>query len=736
MLFLSAPICYAQQPEVIAVDENHIDKQLKLNRDALFDAAKEQMRIDAAMVLLVDTDKRARAILIDALFQSENEPARAAVCKALVQMRSTEEKVPQKNDFVEPLLSLLKNEKGETALLCAEATLLFDYEQMGQQLVEIVNDEGAGTNARLNALAALKLHPDMRVIFALIEELDDSDIKVAAEAENILKSLGIDVTGKDVKSRRQIITEIKKKGADEFLRDWLLRQDNQIRQLREQIQFWQKRYLDSLDKVYASIEGDGARGDFLSERISDSDSMVRQWAVARVYQGWLGTAIDKSQLLKKVEPGLILLISDPDRDVRFAAANLLSVMGGVNCGEKLLEQLKVEADPDVKLEQFVALGAACHYAFSPNSGIELDMKVKLQTLDIAAKYLNDSSPEKAAKAANVLARLLERDGLEDKQRDEYLALLADKYQQPETALDHELKAGLLNDMARLCAQSVYKEKAASVFGKLFQEATTDENPTVREAAINGLIYIDKAKALGILRKDFVNDSSPAIRLKLIALAAEVGSAEDVSWLSSKIANEGEGQPAWDALMEIFRLSDVSVLEGWLPNLSNNNGNIQFSDSQKRAFLELAEKKLKIADKSELLNKVQSDLADIYLNTDSFKLAAEYYGQLASRPENANRKDELLANLVKAHLLNDNIESAGNVLEFYLQGADIAGDNPIMVTLNDCLTNQVSNVKSRQIVEALSKIKTENNRPNWQNQINKLLPLEPVEKTHQTDPNAS
>ena len=51
--------------EAIAVAE--LGKQLKINKDALFKGSSEQIRIDAAAVMLFSEDPPARQILLDAL---------------------------------------------------------------------------------------------------------------------------------------------------------------------------------------------------------------------------------------------------------------------------------------------------------------------------------------------------------------------------------------------------------------------------------------------------------------------------------------------------------------------------------------------------------------------------------------------------------------------------------------------------------------------------------------------
>ena len=122
-----------------AIAEAELDKQLKINRDALLKGTSEQMRIDAATVMLFSENPRARKILLAVLKQTENSSARVAVCKALSQTRASQERIKENGDFIQPLLEILTAEEDfDRAKLAAEATLIFEYEQIQEQLEKIV----------------------------------------------------------------------------------------------------------------------------------------------------------------------------------------------------------------------------------------------------------------------------------------------------------------------------------------------------------------------------------------------------------------------------------------------------------------------------------------------------------------------------------------------------------------------------------------------------------------------
>ena len=89
------------------------DKQLALNKQALLSkGSSEQMRIDAANLMLFSENPLAREILLNTLKQSKNRDARIAVCKSLIQARVSkkERDIRNKDDFIRPLLDILTTE--------------------------------------------------------------------------------------------------------------------------------------------------------------------------------------------------------------------------------------------------------------------------------------------------------------------------------------------------------------------------------------------------------------------------------------------------------------------------------------------------------------------------------------------------------------------------------------------------------------------------------------------------
>ncbi|MCH8118770.1 MAG: hypothetical protein IIC00_03450 [Planctomycetes bacterium] len=687
------------------------DEQLEINKNALLEGPSEQIRIKAATVMLGSENPLARAVLLDALKQTKNSAARMAVCKALIQARASNGEIKNKEDFIQPLLGVFATEIAEEAQLAAEATLIFKYEKIGESLEDITTDASKPVKTRLNAIQALKRQPDMEATIRLIRLVDDPEKQVAAEAEEALHFLGIPV-GENYWTREQNIIELRSKGKDEFLRDWLIHQEALLREMRTKLNSWQKRYLTELGKRYDGISDDTVRGKFLAEHLGNSEAITKLWALEKVSQWRKGT---NPKLPPELEPILVNLISDPDRDVRLKTATLLSLMVHLNSAQQLLAQLEVEPDEQVKVELLDALGGACSNALK-TSPVTISPEIRKQALEWAAKYLSDEDAGKARKGTEVMRKLLEPEGLKPEELDVYLALLVKRYNQQEKKPDGALRGELLSAMAGLCAQgSAGKAKAATLFGPLFIEALRDETAFVRETAVDGLIYIDKASALKRLRKDiFINDPSEILRKKLIELAGSDGGKEDLTWLAEKIGSNSESGPAWQAMLKIFNGSDSGILNEWMDKFTSQNSKSKLSDEQQKiAFLKIAEVKATGENKTNMLKSVREKLAELYKRIGQFERAAEYLDRLYKAARTAKEREAILPNLLDAYLKGSKAERAAELVRKCLEKEDLGPDSAVLDPINNYLSKPPTGADPNAVLKALSGVKLSVSRPKWQ-----------------------
>lgn len=692
------------------------DTQLKINQESLLRGATEDVRLDAATVMLFSDSTRARQVLIDTLKQSENKQARMAVCRALIVSRETRRPVGNKNDFIEPLANVLKTEEGNPARFAAEAMLIFDYDAIANVLEPMAKDESMPVKARLNAIYAMKVQLDIKAITRIAELVEDKDKQVSGAAGDALRSLGIPVS-RDARRRAQILRELRTNGMERFQRDWLVRQESRVSDLEKERDQWRKLYLGSLDRIYEGISDEGQRGKFLIEQLNNSESRIRLWALDKVSQWRIGT---QSKLPAELGPVLVKLVSSDNRDVRLATAKLLSLTGELSSAERLAEQFKAEQDEEVKTEVFVALGAACHYALVPTSGSQLSPELRKQTLEWAAGYLNDEDAKKAHRGAEVIRKLIEPGGLADEEVVKYMDLLVERYGRDKQTGNGTLRGDLLGTMARLCGQNVYKPESARRFAGLFEQALSDESDLVREAAVDGLICVDRPRALKLLAKDFINDRSQIVRDRVMELAGEVGGKDDLSWLWDKLGANSEGKTAWQAMLKIFNNCDVNVIEEWIGRFDSQAGKGKLSDEQYVSFFELTERKA-IAEhasspasgnKVEMIRVAREKLAQLYAKAGQFEQAAEYLGKLRSSAKTAEQKDAILGQLVDVYLRWPKVEAATQIVGNCLLEKDLGNDSAVIRSIDAFLDNPSGGSDPNMVLKSLRRIKSADQRPLW------------------------
>jgi HEAT repeat protein len=703
-----------QQPEAAsgtAAAETKLSTQLQVNKDALLnEGSSEQMRVNAASVILVSEEPSARAILIDTLRQSENEAAQAAVCKALSLAVGKKEQIKDKQDFLDSLIDILRTKTDGVAKQAAEALLIFEYSRISPELEKMASDPATPVGARLNAIYALKLRPNVQATIKLLNLLDDSDQQVAEAAAAALQSQGIPAS-KDAQTRQQIIDGLERKGRDEFLRDWVVHREVQMRKLEAEVALWQKLYLGALDEIYNSKSNDEAKGKFLTEQLGSTQTVAKLWALEKASQWRKGTGA-KPKLSAELEPILVNLISDADRNVRLRTAKLLSLMVEVNSAQRLADQLKVEKDDEVKMELFVALGGACHYAYLPDSGIKVPGEIRKQTLELAGEYLIEGQAQKAQKGAEVIRKLLEQDQLESAEAEKYLGLIAQTYEQQKAKADGILCGELLGAMAGLCGpRSAHKTEAAKTFERLFEEALSDDVDLVREAAVEGLINIDKTKALGKLRGNFANDDSAKIRQRVIELAGEVGGKDDLAWLAERLGS-AESELAWQTMLRIFKAVEASVLDEWIGRFSSQDMKVRLSDEQMVSLLETAERKASGEKNSQMLKNVRNKLAELYIKGSKFEQAAKCLGMLREAADSPEEEEAILGRLLGVYLRWPNLDAAKGLIANRLLEADLDPNSVIVQSIENYLTVAAGGADPNAVIEVLMQVETPQARPMW------------------------
>jgi hypothetical protein len=269
-------------------------------------------------------------------------------------------------------------------------------------------------------------------------------------------------------------------------------------------------------------------------------------------------------------------------------------------------------------------------------------------------------------------------------------------------------------MAALCVQdSTCREKAAQLFENMFVEALRDESNFVREAAVDGLTYINKTNALKRLRSDFINDPSITLRKKIIALADAVGGKEDLNWLAEKIGVNSESDPAWQAMLKIFTGSDTGVLKEWMDKLTVQSSKIKLSDEQKIDFLEIAGN---AKGNSEYMPEIRKKLAGLYYKTGQYEQAEGYLSILYEMAQTPEGKKAILPNLLDACLRGAKPERTAELVKSCLTEGDLDPNSIIVQTIDNYFSKPPVGDDPNEVLKVLVAVKVPQGRPQWNQQL--------------------
>ncbi|MGA2915848.1 MAG: hypothetical protein ABSE89_07455 [Sedimentisphaerales bacterium] len=709
-----------------------LDGQLKINQWTLFNSTDEQIRIDTAVELLKNPSNEARQILLEALNNSETIAAQTSVCKSLGQFRSFPQLISNKDDFIVPLMNIIRGQNAEAAHLAARALLIFAYRQVKNPLEDMAENPVLPVSIRKNAIYAIQLFPDKEAVSELIQLVDNENEEIASAAGEAMQQWVPEI--KDKKLWRKTLKDFENKNRTDILRERLLTQEQKAARLSDEISKWQKRYISALDSIYQATADENARAKFIAENLAFDNSSVKLWAIEKINM-WRKSG--KPLPLEVIQKPLVVLICDSDPAVRLSTAKLLGILTNVNSADALFVQLKAENNSDVKTEILIALAHVCNFALSPGAEVKINPEIRIQTLRIASEFLKDSNP---VAAAEIIRNLLLQDGLETSKVKPYFGIIADCYRKAD---DKQVKARLLEEMARLCgSDSFYKAAAGEVFVDIFRQAMDDPDEQVATPAVVGLIRVDQPGAFELLKQEgFISHRSAKIRSELISIAGQIGTVDDLEWLGSiaiAAESEDERKQAADAMMNIFQYCKAEDVFGWARKfaLQAKEKSDEFVLTRTRILFETAEKKAQTEQNAKLLFSVQYAMADFCADSQLYGLAAKYYGALLQSDPDPNQASDITAKLLEVRLHSGQIESAKQIVANYLLSADLSPDAEMNKVLDNYFTASPSPDSAGQTYLAIASIKTSGNpHPFWQRQLEAWKKLVKVPSGKPAEPNA-
>jgi HEAT repeat protein len=696
-----------EEPAIITpISQEDPARQFRIYREALLQGSSEEIRVDAAVGLLLNRDETSQALLVSSLRLSDNSGAVKAVCRALIKSRAVGATIGSRDVFLEPLLELLAGADTDLSRLSSEALLVFRYRDIEERLYELSHNALLDKRVRYNVIYALQIRPEPEALSSLIKLLDEPDSDVARAAETSLQeAFGIPVgTGRAV--WEQILNDLKQKSPDDIRRERLLRQEMKLREMQAERDRWQRLYLGVLDKQYETAD-ETQRNAMTLESLDSDLPAIRLWALDKIDRI---PAASQAALRDK----LLALLGNESRLVRLKTAKVLNNMSILNPAEKLLERFRLERDSEVALAMFEALGEACFFAFSPGSKIELPADVKLQTLEIAGGYLNSEDIETAKKGAEILRKLLELDGLPQDVADRNLGLFVACYNLS-VQRNSLLRADLLGMMARLSGRGAQRERAARLFLQFFVEGLgVPDNPAVRLSAATGLSNLDKAEALKLYKKhNVMQDASPALRQLVFDAAGQAGKAEDLDWLASYLSSNGQSESALQAFRAICQRSGGQIVLEWADRFDREG----IQTALVRELLEFVEQTA-IAEKNDiLLSESRVRLAEWFVRRQTPDQLAAYLDKLKATGGSLVFPDATGARLIEALAFAGYYDAAAAIVKVRLERASLRKDSLILDKLEEYFQSGQVNVElKRELFAKLSVLKVDPANPLWSSKL--------------------
>jgi len=453
------------------------------------------------------------------------------------------------------------------------------------------------------------------------------------------------------------------------------------------------------------LANEALKADYLSRQLSSPEIIVRLWALDKLQE--LRNA--KGTLkLSALEPNLSNLVADPSRLVRLKTARVLALMGELNTSKQLLDQLKVEQDEQIKVEILVALREACYAGSMAAATFKVPDEVRKETLDWAVRFLNDADTEKVRSGAAVIGKLLEQDGLKPEDVERCLNVLSTRYAQSGSGADLGVRGNLLGAMARLCAtRSVCRDRAVKLYAGSFEQALADKaDDVVRQNAVDGWINVDKPGALRKFRENNMTaDSSVAIRQKVVDLASETGTAQDLDWLAEKLGVAGEGEAAWQAMSKIFKRSDLAVLPGWATKIDGLAAAGKIAIEQRIAFFSQVEQRALNENAADLLKGARMSLAQLYVASNNLKQASECLNTLLAAAAPGEEKQQLQAQLLRVYLGMASMDQASDLITKCLFAKDLdLSSNGFLVQVIEEYLNSSTAAEPGAVLGVLGKIR--------------------------------
>jgi HEAT repeat protein len=492
--------------------------------------------MEAAMLLLTRPYPQAAEALNGFLTDPNNRPAQIAVAEAIARQGDSQKA------FVDALIVLLTGPEAAARGPAGRALAAYKDATVTARLQKIATDRKREVAVRLATIAALERAFSKETVDVLVQLLDDPDNSMrGAAADALAKLTSIRAFGADPNQWKRWWAKNKSKDRTEWLAD----------------------LADSLAQTNAALAGENERlRTRLAETILNLYSATPPAQKDAMLMGILKDALPDVRLVgakivalnltnsvevsKAVRGQVRAMLTDADPRVRQEVVLLTASLGDGESVTALLDQLKSEQSPAVRLAILKALGQLQDVKALPTVLAEIQSKTE----------------ESAAAAAGALAKIAAAKPLAGTQRTDAVKALVDRYRQLQNPGDGEaLREALLR------AMGVVGDKA---FAPVMVEAMKDSAAAVRLAAVDGLKQVGETSACAELEK-LVNDPDRGVRQATIAALSKLGGAAHLKTILQRTDPTAEQDPAvrqqaWDEVMGLLAKADVKTLRSVLTSL--------------------------------------------------------------------------------------------------------------------------------------------------------------------------
>jgi len=412
------PACQQEPlPQLTAVQQT----EFQTLRGQLTDLSRTaQTRSEAARLLLAKPYPQARQILRQLLDDSSNPVVQIAIADAIA--RDGGEQA-----YIKPLLKMLTGDEPAVRTPAARALVTYQNAGVTDKLVAIAQNRGTDRAVRLVTIEALQRVVAKRCIGALVNLLGDPDPAIrTAAAQSLSRLTNIHSFG----TSRRLWKQWWRKNRDKDRVQWLQGMTDGLTRSKMRLErentHLRERLVKAMEELY-NASAKTQRPQIVLAFLRDPQADVRL----------LGTTLTDKMVAanEKLSPQLRqrvrVMLVDEDSRIRQAAAMLEASLADEKSANLLLNRLRVEKQPTVRVGLLAALG----HLKQP------------EALPAVLAEVGSSSDPAATAAAEALGRIASDKPLDASQTAAAAKVLIDRYRQARTTNnDEKLREALLTAM--------------------------------------------------------------------------------------------------------------------------------------------------------------------------------------------------------------------------------------------------------------------------------------------------